>query len=38
MPQGEEMLRLMTEAGLSEPRLSRMTFGVCTIYTAVKGR
>lgn len=38
MPQGEEMLRLMTEAGLSEPRLRRMTFGVCTIYTAVKGR
>ena len=38
MPQGEEMLRLMTEAGLSEPRLRRMTFGVCTIYTSVKGR
>ncbi len=38
MPQGEEMLRLMTEAGLSEPRLRRMTFGVCTIYTAVKER
>lgn len=38
MPQGEEMLRLMTDAGLTEPRLRRMTFGTCTIYTAVKGR
>ena len=36
MPQGEDMLRLMTDAGLSEPRLRRMTFGACTIYTAVK--
>lgn len=36
MPQGEDMLRLMTGAGLAEPRLRRMTFGVCTIYTAVK--
>lgn len=38
MPQGGEMLRLMTDAGLTEPRLRRMTFGTCTIYTAVKGR
>ena len=38
MPQGEEMLRLMTDAGLSEPRLRAMTFGTCTIYTAEKRR
>lgn len=36
MPQGEDMLKLMTEAGLRNPKLRRMTFGVCTIYTASK--
>ncbi len=36
MPQGGEMLALMTGAGLSGPSLRRLTFGVCTIYTAGK--
>lgn len=37
MPQGPAMLRLMTDAGLADARLRRLTFGVCTIYTARKG-
>ena len=36
MPQGEKMLRLMTDAGLSTATLRRLTFGTCTIYTARK--
>lgn len=36
MPQGDRMLALMTGAGLSSPSLRPLTFGVCTIYTAVK--
>lgn len=36
MPQGDKMLALMTAAGLAEPRLRPLTFGVCTIYTARK--
>lgn len=36
MPQGEKMLRLMTDAGLSGATLRRLTFGTCTIYTARK--
>lgn len=36
MPQGEKMLSLMSDAGLSTPSLRRLTFGVSTIYTATK--
>lgn len=36
MPQGDRMLSLMTGAGLEAPALRPLTFGVCTIYTAVK--
>lgn len=36
MPQGEAMLSLMTQAGLSAPSLRRLTLGVCTLYTATK--
>lgn len=34
--QGEDMLALMREAGLTETRLYPMTFGTCSIYTGVK--
>ena len=34
VPQGDVMLRLISEAGFSEPQFRRLTFGVCTIYTA----
>ena len=36
MPQGERMLAMMREAGLTDARLYPLTFGVCTIYTAFK--
>ena len=36
MPSGPEMLTLLSEAGLSEPRLHPLTLGVCAIYTARK--
>jgi len=36
MPQGDAMLALMTGAGLENPALRALTFGVCTIYTACK--
>jgi len=36
VPQGEEMLALMREAGLRECRCRRLTLGVCSIYTALK--
>lgn len=36
MPQGEKMLKRMTEAGLSGATLRRLTFGVATIYSAMK--
>ena len=36
VPQGEDMLRLMRNAGLQDARYRRLTLGVCTIYTAVK--
>lgn len=36
MPQGEQMLALMSNAGMKECRLRRLTLGVSTIYTAVK--
>ena len=36
VPQGNDMLQLMSNAGLRETSFKRLTLGVCTIYTAVK--
>ena len=36
VPQGDDMLQLMRNAGLKDARFKRLTLGVCTIYTAVK--
>ncbi|ROT10225.1 bifunctional demethylmenaquinone methyltransferase/2-methoxy-6-polyprenyl-1,4-benzoquinol methylase UbiE [Muribaculaceae bacterium Isolate-104 (HZI)] len=38
VPQGERMLDLMRAAGLADARCRRFTFGVCSLYTAVKPR
>ena len=34
VPQGDDMLRLIREAGFTDTTFRRLTFGVCTIYTA----
>lgn len=34
VPQGDDMLRLISEAGFTDASFRRLTFGVCTIYTA----
>lgn len=36
VPQGDEMLRLIADAGFTDTAFRRLTFGVCTIYTARK--
>ena len=36
VPQGDDMLQLMRNAGLKDATFKRLTLGVCTIYTAVK--
>ena len=36
VPQGDDMLQLMRDAGLRETSFKRLTLGVCTIYTAYK--
>ena len=36
VPQGDDMLQLMRNAGLRDAKFKRLTLGVCTIYTAVK--
>ena len=36
VPQGDDMLQLMRNAGLREASFKRLTLGVCTIYVAVK--
>ncbi len=36
VPQGDDMLQLMRNAGLKNATFKRLTLGVCTIYTAVK--
>lgn len=36
VPQDEEMLRLMRRAGLTDASVDRLTFGTCSIYTALK--
>ena len=36
VPQGDDMLQLMRNAGLHDACCKRLTLGTCTIYTAVK--
>ena len=36
VPQGDNMLQLMREAGLRDATFKRLTLGVCTIYSAIK--
>ena len=36
VPQGDDMLQLMRDAGLHDTTFKRLTLGVCTIYTATK--
>lgn len=36
VPQGDDMLRLISDAGFTDTAFRRLTFGVCTIYTARK--
>ena len=36
VPQGDDMLQLMRNAGLQDATFKRLTLGVCTIYSAVK--
>ncbi|MBR5674554.1 MAG: bifunctional demethylmenaquinone methyltransferase/2-methoxy-6-polyprenyl-1,4-benzoquinol methylase UbiE [Muribaculaceae bacterium] len=36
VPQGDEMLQLMRNAGLHDTAFKRLTLGTCTIYTAIK--
>ena len=36
VPQGDNMLQLMREAGLRDATFKRLTLGVCTIYSAFK--
>ena len=38
VPQGDDMLRLITDAGFTDASFLRITFGVCTIYTARRPR
>lgn len=35
-PQGEKMVEILRNAGFSEARFKRLTFGICTMYVAVK--
>ncbi len=35
VPQGDDMLQLMRQAGFSECRLETYTFGSCTCYTGL---
>ncbi len=35
-PQGEEMMNILRKAGFSECKFKRLTFGICTMYYAVK--
>ena len=38
VPQGDDMLRLIRDSGFTDTAFKRLTFGVCTIYTAHKPR
>lgn len=35
-PQGEKMMEILTKAGFVETCFKRLTFGICTLYTATK--
>ncbi len=35
-PQGERMMEILRQAGFSETAFRRLTFGICTLYTATK--
>lgn len=35
-PQGEEMMNILKKAGFSQTSFKRLTFGICTMYYAVK--
>jgi len=35
-PQGEEMVSILKKAGFAEASFRRLTFGICTMYTATK--
>jgi len=35
-PQGEQMVGILKDAGFSEAKFQRLTFGICTIYFATK--
>ena len=35
-PQGERMMEILQQAGFSETAFRRLTFGICTLYTATK--
>ena len=35
-PQGERMVQILKDAGFSEAAFQRLTFGICTLYTAAK--
>ena len=35
-PQGERMVQILQDVGFSEAAFSRLTFGICTLYTATK--
>ena len=35
-PQGEQMMDILKQAGFSDVGFKRLTFGICTLYTAVK--
>ena len=35
-PQGERMMAILTKAGFREASFQRLTFGICTMYSAVK--
>lgn len=35
-PQGEEMMKILANAGFKQPSFRRLTFGICTMYIATK--
>ena len=35
-PQGERMMEILKKAGFKEAAFKRLTFGICTLYTATK--
>lgn len=35
-PQGEQMIQILSKAGFREPTFHRLTFGICTLYQAVR--